>query len=78
MLSKILVGHTSFVGPLAWVPPNESLPQGGIVSGGLDTMVLLWDLSRGEIVHTMRGHKAQVTSLAIDENGDVLSTSMDW
>lgn len=78
MLSKILEKHTSFVGPLAWFPPNESLPQGGIVSGGMDTMVLLWDISNGEVVYTMRGHKAQVTSLAVDENGDILSTSMDW
>ncbi|RVX12231.1 Phospholipase A-2-activating protein [Vitis vinifera] len=37
---KILLGHTSFVGPLAWIAPNEEFPEGGIVSGGMD--LLLW------------------------------------
>ncbi|GKF56166.1 phospholipase A2-activating protein [Tanacetum coccineum] len=31
--SKILLGHTSFVGPLAWVSPNEQFPEGGLISG---------------------------------------------
>ncbi|XP_015900825.2 uncharacterized protein LOC107433940 [Ziziphus jujuba] len=74
--SKILLGHTSFVGPLAWIPPNEEYPDGGIVSGGMDTLVLVWDLSTGEKVHTLRGHQWQVTGLALD-NGDIVSSSVD-
>lgn len=74
--SKILLGHTSFVGPLAWIPPNEEYPEGGIVSGGMDTMVLVWDLRTGEKVHTLRGHQLQVTGLALD-NGDIVSSSVD-
>ncbi|XP_072956348.1 ubiquitin homeostasis protein lub1 [Typha angustifolia] len=77
VLSKTLVGHSSFVGPLAWIPPGDRFPEGGIVSGGMDTLVLLWDLSKGEITETMKGHQYQVTGLALDDNGDIISSSMD-
>lgn len=75
--SKILLGHTSFVGPLGWIPPNEEYPDGGIVSGGMDTMILVWDLRTGEKVRTLKGHKLQVTGLALD-NEDIVSSSVDW
>ncbi|TVU40852.1 hypothetical protein EJB05_14332, partial [Eragrostis curvula] len=77
VLSKTLVGHSSFVGPLAWIPPSERFPEGGIVSGGMDTLVLLWDLHKGEVVETMKGHTSQVTGLVVDSNGDIISSSMD-
>ncbi|KAG6480540.1 hypothetical protein ZIOFF_052871 [Zingiber officinale] len=77
LLSKTLAGHTSFVGPLAWIPPGERFPEGGIVSGGMDTLVLLWDLGRGEIVEKLEGHQFQVTGIAIDDNGDIISSSLD-
>ncbi|PKA57051.1 Dynein assembly factor with WDR repeat domains 1 [Apostasia shenzhenica] len=77
VLSKTLAGHSSFVGPLAWIPPGDLFPEGGIVSGGMDTLVLLWDLKTGEIVQTMKGHRLQVTGIAIDDNGDILSSSID-
>ncbi|KAL5858141.1 hypothetical protein ACOSQ3_005599 [Xanthoceras sorbifolium] len=74
--SKILFGHTSFVGPLAWISPNEEFPEGGIVSGGMDTMVLVWDLRTGEKVRTLKGHQLQVTGVALD-NKDIVSSSVD-
>lgn len=74
--SKILLGHTSFVGPVLWIPPNEQYPDGGIVSGGMDTMVLVWDLRTGEKVQTLKGHQLQVTGIALD-NGDIVSSSVD-
>ncbi|XP_062187090.1 uncharacterized protein LOC133890640 isoform X2 [Phragmites australis] len=76
-LSKTLVGHSSFVGPLVWIPPSDRFPEGGIVSGGMDTLILLWDLHKGEIVETLKGHASQVTGLAVDSNGDIISSSMD-
>ncbi|KAJ3670094.1 hypothetical protein LUZ60_010418 [Juncus effusus] len=75
--SKTLIGHTSFVGPLAWIPPSDRFAEGAIVSGGMDTQVLLWDVRTGEVVETMKGHQYQVTGLAVDDNGDVISSSMD-
>ena len=74
---KIMVGHTSFVGPLAWIPPNSEFPEGGIVSGGMDTLVKVWDLRSGESVQTLRGHQMQVTGIALDD-GDIVSSSIDW
>ncbi|KAL6963901.1 hypothetical protein U1Q18_034908 [Sarracenia purpurea var. burkii] len=74
--SKLLLGHTSFVGPLAWVSPNEEFSEGGIVSGGMDTLVLVWDLRTGEAVQTLKGHQLQVTGVALD-GADIVSTSVD-
>ncbi|KAJ4747357.1 Phospholipase A-2-activating [Rhynchospora pubera] len=76
-LSKTLAGHTSFVGPLAWIAPSDQFPEGAIVSGGMDTQVLLWNVQTGEIVERMKGHQYQVTGLAVDDNGDIISSSMD-
>ncbi|KAJ4964172.1 hypothetical protein NE237_024111 [Protea cynaroides] len=76
-MSKIMLGHSSFVGPLAWIAPNESFSEGGIVSGGMDTLVLLWDLKTAEKVQILKGHQLQVTGLTIDDNGDIVSSSVD-
>lgn len=75
--SKILLGHTSFVVPLAWISPNEQFPEGALISGGMDTLVLVWDLATGEKVHTLKGHKMQVTGVTLD-GSDVVSSSVDW
>ncbi|XP_050232267.1 uncharacterized protein LOC126680979 isoform X2 [Mercurialis annua] len=75
-MSKILLGHSSFVGPLAWIPPKEDFPEGGVVSGGMDTLVLVWNLSTGEKVQTLNGHQLQVTGIALD-NEDFVSSSVD-
>ncbi|KAA0031249.1 phospholipase A-2-activating protein [Cucumis melo var. makuwa] len=74
--SKILLGHTSFVGPLAWISPDEEFPEGGIVSGGMDTLVIVWDMRTGEKVQTLKGHQQQVTGITLD-NGDIVSSSVD-
>ncbi|KAA8545939.1 hypothetical protein F0562_020610 [Nyssa sinensis] len=74
--SKILLGHTSFVGPLNWISPNEEFPEGGIVSGGMDTLVLVWDLRTGEKVQTLKGHQLQVTGVVMD-GLDIVSSSVD-
>lgn len=75
-MSKILLGHTSFVGPLRWIPPSDELPEGGIVSGGMDTLVLVWNLATGEISQTLKGHGLQVTGIALN-GSDIVSTSVD-
>ncbi|KAL6522636.1 hypothetical protein OROMI_031594 [Orobanche minor] len=74
--SKLLLGHTSFVGPLAWIPPNGEFPEGGIISGGMDTLVLVWNLATGEKVQMLKGHRLQVTGIALD-GSDIVSVSVD-
>ncbi|CAM6039015.1 unnamed protein product [Sphagnum compactum] len=77
LVTKTLVGHTSFVGPIAWLAPSEDFPEGGLVSGGMDTRVLVWNLETASIVQDLQGHKLQITSVAVDANGDILSASVD-
>lgn len=77
VLSKTLAGHSSFVGPVAWIPPSDRFVEGAIVSGGMDTLVLMWDLTKGEVAETMKGHLQQVTGVAVDDNGDIISSSID-
>lgn len=74
--SKILLGHTSFVGPLGWIPPNEEYPEGRLVSGSMDTFVFVWNLINGENIQTLKGHKMQVTGVTVD-NEDIVSASVD-
>jgi len=45
------------VGLISWIPPNPDLPHGGVVSGGMDTLVLVWDLNSGDKVHSLKGHQ---------------------
>ena len=74
--SKILLGHTSFVGPLASIPPSEEYPEGRLVSGSMDTSVLVWNLVNGEVVQSLKGHKMQVTGVTLDDD-DIVSSSVD-
>ncbi|GAB2267294.1 hypothetical protein Dimus_002279 [Dionaea muscipula] len=74
--SKILLGHTSFVGPLAWISPNQQFPDGGLVSGGMDATAFVWDLRSGEHVQALKGHQLQVTGIVLDGD-DIISSSVD-
>ncbi|CAN1255594.1 Phospholipase A-2-activating protein [Linum perenne] len=42
----------------------------------MDTLVIVWSLTTGEKVHTLRGHKLQVTGVVFD-NEDIVSSSVD-
>lgn len=76
-LDRTLVGHTSFVGTVAWIPPSAQFPQGGLVSGGMDMRVVVWDLEKASIVQDLKGHSLQVSCVAVEANGDILSASVD-
>eukprot|EP00271_Cylindrocystis_brebissonii_P020257 TRINITY_DN6639_c0_g1_i1.p1 TRINITY_DN6639_c0_g1~~TRINITY_DN6639_c0_g1_i1.p1 ORF type:complete len:503 (-),score=61.38 TRINITY_DN6639_c0_g1_i1:147-1577(-) len=72
-----LVGHKHFVGPLSWLPPNERLPAGALVSGSMDKQVMLWDIASGSPVQTFLGHSEVVTDVAALPNGTIASSSQD-
>ncbi|GBG59102.1 hypothetical protein CBR_g24445 [Chara braunii] len=76
-LGAVMVGHAGFVGPVAWMSPNEDLPNGGLVTGGMDARVIVWDCGTASLVQDLRGHELQVTGVAVQENGDVVSCSID-
>lgn len=59
-LSKTLIGHTSFVGPVAWIPPCAQYATGVLVSGGMDTKGIVWDLDKAAPIAELAGHTYQV------------------
>lgn len=75
--SNILSGHEGFVGPLAWISPDEAYPEGRLVSGGMDSSIIVWNLANGEIVHTLKSYNMmEVTGLAVDGE-EIVSSSAD-
>ena len=58
-LLALLQGHTSTVRCLAMHDNN-------IVSGSCDGTLRVWDLTRGECVHTLVGHSASVRCVVYD------------
>ncbi|EFJ25455.1 hypothetical protein SELMODRAFT_98884 [Selaginella moellendorffii] len=76
-LATTLRGHSSFVGCVAWIPPSDEMPAGGLVSGGMDTNVIVWKMDSTEPVSVLRGHDLQVTSVVIGNGGEIFSTSVD-
>jgi WD40 repeat protein len=40
-----------------------------IATGGEDSMVNIWDSRSGKLVHTFRGHKGYVSTLAFSPDG---------
>ncbi|KAK9806981.1 hypothetical protein WJX72_009418 [[Myrmecia] bisecta] len=74
-----LVGHTDFVGPVAYIAPGlaKEFPSGAVVSGSRDTNVIVWDSNTTNPLHVLQGHSYQVTGLAVLSNGDLVSASLD-
>jgi WD40 repeat protein len=70
----VQLGHTDAVWSVAWSPDGRSL-----ASGSEDRTVKVWDVERGELLHTLSGHTDVVFSVAWSPNGRRLaSSSGDW
>lgn len=92
-LHRTLIGHSSYVGPLVWLPLKGTAPSSGegssgsaasnhssggrLVSGSMDSVVIVWDVEKGEALQRLEGHQQQVTSLAVSEAGEIISGSVD-
>lgn len=66
------VGHTDFVGPVAYDPTT-----GHLVSGSRDMSVICWDMDTAEPLAVLTGHEYQVAAVIVTENGDIVSGSLD-
>jgi WD40 repeat protein len=40
-----------------------------VISGGFDKLVKVWDVSKGNVAYTLKGHTGTVTSVAITDDG---------
>lgn len=69
----ILNGHTFPVTAIAFSPDGETLISAG------DNRIQLWNLTRGKLIRTLRGHadnwsESAVTSLAVSPNGKFIAS----
>jgi len=54
---------------------SVSISRGGVLAaGGGDGAVRLWNLDRGELVHTLLGHEKRVTGVAFRPQDDILAS----
>jgi len=69
----LLAGHKMYVSCVALTHDNTVC-----VSGGYDRVLLVWDVSKGEVIGELKGHKGCVSCCAISKNNElVLSGSRD-
>ncbi|MDB9529359.1 BTAD domain-containing putative transcriptional regulator [Oscillatoria sp. CS-180] len=72
-LLKTLEGHTSLVWTVA-ASPTENV----VVSGSVDTHLILWDLDTGEPIHRLVGHTQQINAAVFNPDGtQIVSASVD-
>eukprot|EP00191_Tetraselmis_sp_GSL018_P010623 CAMPEP_0177617532 /NCGR_PEP_ID=MMETSP0419_2-20121207/24957_1 /TAXON_ID=582737 /ORGANISM="Tetraselmis sp., Strain GSL018" /LENGTH=392 /DNA_ID=CAMNT_0019116099 /DNA_START=165 /DNA_END=1341 /DNA_ORIENTATION=- len=74
-----LVGHSNYVTAVAWLPSSLAAryPNGAAVSGSRDNSVIVWDTGSCKPDQALEGHSYQVTSVAIGEEGSIVSASLD-
>lgn len=60
-----MTGHKKFVGPVVWVPAGKiaDAPNGAIVSGGFDGLLVAWDAVSCSQLWSLQGHTIQVRKL---------------
>lgn len=72
-VQNTLAGHSNFVNAVVEVQPNATFPEGAIISGGTDSLIIVWDYRNlAEPYYTLIGHSNTVCSLAVDESGNLL------
>jgi protein HIRA/HIR1 len=69
---QALRGHVSDVIDIAWAPDDSML-----ASCSLDNLVIVWDPTTGQRVHTLKGHTSFVKGVAWDPIGKFLASQSD-
>ncbi|XP_057317757.1 phospholipase A-2-activating protein-like isoform X2 [Hydractinia symbiolongicarpus] len=75
--AHIFHGHTRYVAAVCTMPPTDEHPQGLVITGGHDNLVLVFDLTSLEPIQRLEGHTATVCSLDAGKWGTILSGSWD-
>jgi WD40 repeat protein len=66
-------GHTDLVRDMVFSPDGKLL-----ISAGMDKTIKIWDVSKGEVIHTFSGHEHSIWSLAISPDSRyIVSGSRD-
>ncbi|XP_013785781.2 coronin-2B-like, partial [Limulus polyphemus] len=63
--------HRRRVGYIEWHPTAENI----ILSAGFDNLVLLWHISKGEVVKTIDCHPDSIYSVSFNRDGSLLATT---
>ncbi|XP_054926715.1 coronin-2B-like isoform X2 [Dermacentor andersoni] len=66
-----LRGHRRRVGYVEWHPTAENI----LLSAGFDHMILVWDVSHGEVVRTIDCHPDSIHSMSFNRDGSLLATT---
>lgn len=67
--SLALSGHTDEVYAAAW------LPEGRVVTAGVDRTIRIWDATSGDSLQTLEGHSDSVFALAVSPDGKWLASA---
>ncbi|RUS88855.1 hypothetical protein EGW08_003400, partial [Elysia chlorotica] len=70
-------GHSNFVSSLCVMPPDDTYPQGLIMTGSNDKSILAYTPGSTEPVFKLEGHEGNVCALASGKFGFLLSGSWD-
>lgn len=70
--SQTLNGHSTWVYALAISPDNKYL-----ASGSYDGQIKIWNLEKGQLLHTLSGHTDAIQTLAISPDGILASGGWD-
>ncbi|XP_058944914.2 phospholipase A-2-activating protein [Pocillopora verrucosa] len=73
----VLSGHSNFISAVCTIPPTDKHPHGLVVTGGHDSVILVWTLDSLEPLHKLEGHSGAVCSLIAGKFGTLLSGSWD-
>ena len=75
--TNIFCGHTRYVASVCMMPASDAYPQGVVVTGGHDNLILGYDFNSPEPIWKLEGHTGAVCSLDAGKFGTILSGSWD-
>ncbi|XP_071173054.1 phospholipase A-2-activating protein-like isoform X1 [Mytilus edulis] len=73
----VMSGHSNFISSVCYMPPDETYPQGIILTGSNDSTILAFTLNSPAPIYKLEGHTENVCALTAGKFGTLLSGSWD-